>query len=593
MRLITRVLASAALFVLCVSVPSAAFGQTLMWDANKETDIAGYRVHIGQVSKTYTTQVDVGKTTSYQPQNFDWTKRWYFAVQAYNTSGLVSPMSAEAEWIPASVTQITSLTASTGYPLLTGRNTTWTATATNNLGPVEYRFYMYRKTAWALVKDYSTSNTYSWTPTPQDIGQPYALQVWVRAVGSTAQHEAFYGTQSFAVTAAPFQISADVDFPTPPGNQVTWTAEVASAPTSPLEYRFLVWTENTGTWSVFREYGTSAQAQWTPASVGRYAVEAWMRPVGSTVQFQSKATSPIFDVARTPVSITGLYVDTSFPAPTGSPITWTGRVQGGQSGPIQYQFWLYSAAGGWKIAQPYGPSSTFTWTPTWADAGDMALQIWVRSNGSTAAYEAWRSTGWFTIQKAGLSLTTSTLFPAPPGSNVRWLAEPANPANLEYQFLLYSAATTQWTLQRPYTTEPMWTWTPTQTGTYGVQVQARQVGSSAPYELFRTSNMLEISQGPLQVKSLVSNVPLPASPGTTITWTAQAIGGTAGPLQYQFWRRDGNTWIMVQDYSPLNFYSWTPGAADVGQHYIQVWVRSAGSTAAYEGYKSSGVFSIQ
>jgi hypothetical protein len=199
----------------------------------------------------------------------------------------------------------------------------------------------------------------------------------------------------------------------------------------------------------------------------------------------------------------------------------------------------------------------------------------------------------FTIQRAGLNLTTPTLFPAPPGSNITWLAEPANPTNLEYQFLLFSNATSQWTLQRPYSTEQMWTWTPTATGSYAVQVQARQPGSSAAYELFRTSNMLDISQDQLQVRSLVSNVSLPATAGTTVTWTAQATGGTAGPLQYQFWRRDGTTWIMVQDYSSLNFYTWATTSADVGQHYIQVWVRSAGSSAAYEAYKSSGLFSIQ
>jgi hypothetical protein len=131
------------------------------------------------------------------------------------------------------------------------------------------------------------------------------------------------------------------------------------------------------------------------------------------------------------------------------------------------------------------------------------------------------------------------------------------------------------------------------TGSYAVQAQARQQGSTAAFELFRSTDMLEISQGPTQVKSLTSNVPLPAEPGTTITWTAQAIGGTAGPLEYQFWRRDGTTWIMVQDYSPLNFYAWTTTSADSGSHYIQVWVRSAGSTAAYESYKSTGLFWIQ
>ena len=49
---------------------------------------------------------------------------------------------------------------------------------------------------------------------------------------------------------------------------------------------------------------------------------------------------------------------------------------------------------------------------------------------------------------------------------------------------------------------------------------------------------------------------------------------------------------MVQDYSPVSSYSWTPTANDVGDHALQVWVRSAGASVAYESYKSTGIFSI-
>jgi hypothetical protein len=594
MHLTARTLVTTVVFAFIACAPSALHAQSLVWDPNTEPDLAGYRVHYGSESGKYTTQVDVGNQTKFQPQGFDWSKPRFFVVQAYSTSGMVSALSTEVPWIPDPVTKVTSLTASSGYPLLTGQKTTWTATATSNLGPVEYRFWIYKRTGWVLGQDYGPGNSYSWTPSPADVGEPYAVQVWARHVGSTADYEGYLGTQAFAVTAAPFQLWADVDFPTPPANQVTWTAQVASAPTVPLEYRFLVWSQNSGAWTAFREYATSNQAQWTPASLGKYAVEAWVRPVGSTAQFESRATTDIFDVARTALSMTGLFVDTAFPAPTGSPITWTARVQGGMSGPIQYQFWLYSENTGWRIAQPYGPSETFTWTPTWEDVGDQVLQVWVRSNGSTAAYEAWRGTGWFTIEKAGMNLTTTTLFPAPPGSHVKWMAEVADPSpGFEYRFFVFSTATSEWTQGKPYSTDQTWTWIPMLTGSYAVQAQARQIGSTAPFDLFRSSNMLEIAQGQAQIKSLTSNVPLPAQPGTTITWTAQAIGGTAGPLEYQFWRRDGTTWIMVQDYSPLNFYAWTPGTADRGQHYVQVWVRSAGSSAAYEAYKSSGLFWIE
>jgi hypothetical protein len=48
--------------------------------------------------------------------------------------------------------------------------------------------------------------------------------------------------------------------------------------------------------------------------------------------------------------------------------------------------------------QPYGSSSSYTWTPGAADAGTHALQVWVRSAGSTEVYDAWRGTGMFGVQ---------------------------------------------------------------------------------------------------------------------------------------------------------------------------------------------------
>src|SRR5678815_4581466 len=208
MRQDRRLLKVALLAGMFASVSSALHAQTtptLTWNANPETDIAGYRVYQGTQPGVYgPTPLDVGKVTSYQPQGVDWTHRAYFAVQAYNTSALVSPLSTEAVWVPAvSVTTITNLTSSSGYPLVADRPVTWTATATNNLGPVEYRFYLYKKTAWVMVQDYGPSNTYTWTPNASDVGTPYQLQVWVRAVGSTGSYDAFRGTFSFDVAPAP------------------------------------------------------------------------------------------------------------------------------------------------------------------------------------------------------------------------------------------------------------------------------------------------------------------------------------------------------------------------------------------------------
>jgi hypothetical protein len=572
---------------------ATVYAQTLAWDPNPETDIAGYKVYQGTQSGVYTTTTDVGNVTSYQPQGVDWTHYAYFAVQAYNTSGLSSPLSAEAVWTPPSITTFGSLTSSSSYPLVANAAVTWTASATNNLGPVEYKFYLYKKTSWAMVQDYSTNNTYTWTPTAADVGTPYYVQVWVRAVGSTAAYEAFGGTNAFSVSPAPLTITSNVDFPTPVGNQVTWTAALnVSNPGTP-EYRFQVVDLSTNTTTVLRDYSSSNQAQWVPLTSGQFVVQALERQVGSTAAYDLIASTASLTVAATPITIESLSTPATFPAPTGTPIPWTIRIKGGVTGPVEYSFWMYSTTTGWHNLQPYGPSTTFTWTPALTDAGDWALQVWVRNNGSTAFYDAYTGTGLFHIYQANLQLTTPTLFPAAVGTTTTWTASIPDPSvTMEYEFWLYDSSSAKWSLARGYSTQNTFSWTPLVTGSYALQAWARHVGSTSLYEVYRSTGLLGVVSQPAQMVSLTSSVTLPAAAGTTITWTAGATGGTA-PLEYQFWRQDAGNWIMVQDYSAQNTYTWSTTGTDVGQHAIQARVRSIGNTAAYESQMTTAVFNIQ
>ena len=587
MRFARGVMVSAVIVFCAPSVLHAQ--QTFEWDPIPDPEVTGYRLVYGTQPGAYTEQMDAGNVVSYQPSGFDWSVERYFAVLAYNSTGATSSLSNEVHWSPIKVTGIQT---SVGYPLLAGRSATWTATAAASV-PLEYQFWLYRKTGWILVQDYTASNTFTWTPTQADVGDPYGVQVWARAVGSKAQYDSWLGTPAFSVTVLPFELSADVDFPTPPGNEVTWTATVAAASTNTLEYRFLAKEQNSPDWTVFREYATSNVAQWTPTANGIYAIQGWARRVGSTAQYEYTGTTNDFTVSQSPLTVTGLTSNVASPAITGTAIKWTARVMGGSSGPVQYQFSLYSPTAGWNVVQPYGPSETYTWTPTWGSEGNYLVQVWVRSNGSTENYESSRVSDTFTIQRASMNLTANTLFPVAPGSLVDWTADVPDPtANLEYEFWVYSVATAGWSLGQPYGASHTFRWIPASTGSYYIQAWARQVGSALSYEVYRSTNELVVSQGPAQLVSLTSNISLPARSGTTITWTAAASGGTAAPLQYQFWMWSSSGWVMVQDYSPLNSYSWTPTGNDVGDHALQVWVRSAGSSVAYESFKSSGIFSI-
>ena len=84
---------------------------------------------------------------------------------------------------------MSSLTASVGFPAPVWTPITWTAVATGGVAPFQYQFWRNSGGAWAMVQDYSAANTYTWTPTPSDIGS-HAIEVRVRNAGSTAQSDA-------------------------------------------------------------------------------------------------------------------------------------------------------------------------------------------------------------------------------------------------------------------------------------------------------------------------------------------------------------------------------------------------------------------
>jgi len=65
-------------------------------------------------------------------------------------------------------------------------------------------------------------------------------------------------------------------------------------------------------------------------------------------------------------------------------------------------------------------------------------------------------------------------------------------------------------------------------------------------------------------------------PGTTVTFTAIATGGTA-PYQFKWWLWDGATWTVLADWSTSNTFAWTPGTPNPN-YAVAVRVRSAGST---------------
>ena len=106
-----------------------------------------------------------------------------------------------------------------------------------------------------------------------------------------------------------------------------------------------------------------------------------------------------------------------------------------------------------------------------------------------------------------------------------------------------------------------------------------------------TANAAPVAD-PVTVSSFTADRTSPIPSGTEVILTAVATGGTA-PLEYQFWQyASPGGWTIVRAYSPANTFTWAPDDAVARSYSFQVWVRSAGSTDKYEGWRDLGPFEV-
>jgi uncharacterized repeat protein (TIGR03803 family) len=381
------------------------------------------------------------------------------------------------------------------------------------------------------------------------------------------------------------------------GVPTIWTVEAQTQ--IPLEYKFLILSD-VG-WRVVQDYSPNPTLSWTPARAGRDVLQVWMRTAGSAAAWEAYRTTGYFDVVppAVPVTVTSFVASPAVPAQVGTSMTWYAAAIGGIA-PLQYQFWLLEPGTGWRNLQSWSAANWASWTPH--VAGSYAIQVWVRSAGSTAAFEAWSGIGPFGVSDGPLtvvSVNPDRSLPVGPGAAVTWTGTVAggDGSPLEYQFFRYNQAQTSWTIVQPYSASPGWTWVPGggDTGRYWLQVWVRRQGFSPALEAWGASEPFEITSAALSVTltSTQGNPPnVPA--GTPIRWQATASGATS-PLEYLYWRLDGQsgTWTLVQPYGPNDAYSWTPTVDQAGYWLLQVWARPVGSVQPWAAWASTGYFIIQ
>jgi len=220
-----------------------------------------------------------------------------------------------------------------------------------------------------------------------------------------------------------------------------------------------------------------------------------------------------------------------------------------------------------------------------ADA-NYRVGVWARSAGvSTDAPQAAFSIP-FAITGPGpvasVALNADKAAPQTINTPITFTATPTGgTAPVSYKFLLTTNNWTTYTVVQDWSTTNTWAWTPTVADVnYRVGVWARSAGVStdAPQAAFSIPFAIT-GPGPVASVTLNADKAAPQTINTTITFTATPTGGTA-PVSYKFLLTTNNwtTYTVVQDWSPTNTWTWTPGVADAN-YRVGVWARSAGVTA--------------
>jgi hypothetical protein len=192
-----------------------------------------------------------------------------------------------------------------------------------------------------------------------------------------------------------------------------------------------------------------------------------------------------------------------------------------------------------------------------------------------------------------VTLTADKPAPQAVGTPVTFTAQPAGGvAPYQYKWIVSNGSTS--TIAANWTTSNRFTWTPTaESAQYAITVWVRSAGNAA--DVLEASTYLAFPVANTNTAagisvSMTANRVAPQAPFTAITWTATPAGGVA-PHQYKWRVFDGTAWTVAATWSPTNSFVWTPSAN--ANYRVEVWLRSAGSTADIPEASTASPFQIE
>jgi hypothetical protein len=328
---------------------------------------------------------------------------------------------------------------------------------------------------------------------------------------------------------------------------VLWTAGATGCATP--EFRFFVW--NGTSWSIGQEWSSSTTFSWNTTGLAArdYLVEAWAR-AGTSGTLQANSPDVTYTLtasapppAPMPCTAVSLSPSPASPQQVGTTVLWTAGATGCATPEFKF---LRQAPGSstWEMVRDWG-ASEYSWNTIGLAPGTWSLRGQARRTGSSATYEAEAQTT-YTLTAvptvcSSVSVSANPASPRPAGTTVAWTASSVC-SSPQFQFYLLPPGGS-WALVRDWgSADYSWNTTSLSSGTWTLEVRARQVGSSATYESVVTQTY-DLAAGDSTPPSVtVTTTSLTPTSGSSVTFTGSATDNTAVTLvEFAITRDTGTT----------------------------------------------------
>jgi len=257
------------------------------------------------------------------------------------------------------------------------------------------------------------------------------------------------------------------------------------------------------------------------------------------------------------------------PSPSGSQVTITGSATNCPS--PQYRFYIQAPGAAQQLVQDWSSLNTYVWTST-GQPGVYGIEVDAK-DASEAAYDVYKLFNYSLAGCAAASLGASPPAPSPPGTTVTLTASASCPASPSYRFLVNGSVAQAYGASNTFA----WNTTGLAQGTYDLEVDVRNLNSTAGYEAWSIV-AYKVAYPACTSASLAASPAGQGATGSTVTMTASASGCPTPNYRFLV---DGS---VVQAYSSTNSFSWNTAGKAAGRHTLEVDVRNQGSPSGYEAW---------